>query len=60
MFKEVKTIQSSDENVMKFVFEKENAVAEAVLQAKQQQLQLFYKILILKVIQESLHLLILK
>ena len=31
MFKEVKTIQSSDENVMKFVFEKENAVAEAVL-----------------------------
>lgn len=31
MFKEIKTIQSSDENVMKFVFEKENAVAEAVL-----------------------------
>lgn len=31
MFNEVKTIQSSDENVMKFVFEKENAVAEAVL-----------------------------
>lgn len=31
MFKDVKTIQSSDENVMKFVFEKENAVAEAVL-----------------------------
>lgn len=31
MFKDVKTIQSSDENVMKFVFEKDNAVAEAVL-----------------------------
>lgn len=31
MFTEIKTIQSSDENVMKFVFEKENAVAEAVL-----------------------------
>lgn len=31
MFKEVKTIQSSDDNVMKFVFEKDNAVAEAVL-----------------------------
>lgn len=31
MFKEVKTIQSSDENVMKLVFEKDNAVAEAVL-----------------------------
>ena len=31
MFKEVKEIQSSDKNVMKFVFEKENAVAEAVL-----------------------------
>lgn len=31
MFREIKTIQSSDENVMKFVFEKENAVAEAVL-----------------------------
>ena len=31
MFNEIKTIQSSDENVMKFVFEKENAVAEAVL-----------------------------
>ncbi|MCT4142987.1 radical SAM protein [Elizabethkingia anophelis] len=31
MFQEVKTIQSSDENVMKFVFEKDNAVAEAVL-----------------------------
>lgn len=31
MFKEIRTIQSSDENVMKFVFEKENAVAEAVL-----------------------------
>lgn len=28
---EVKIIKSSDENVMKFVFEKENAVAEAVL-----------------------------
>ena len=27
----VRTIKSSDENVMKFVFEKENAVAEAVL-----------------------------
>jgi 23S rRNA (adenine2503-C2)-methyltransferase len=31
MFKEIKTIQSKDENVMKFVFTKENAVAEAVL-----------------------------
>lgn len=31
MFKEIKTIQSSDENVMKFVFSKDNAVAEAVL-----------------------------
>jgi len=31
MFSKIKTIQSSDENVMKFVFEKENAVAEAVL-----------------------------
>lgn len=31
MFKDVKTIQSSDENVMKLVFEKDNAVAEAVL-----------------------------
>lgn len=31
MFTEIKTIQSSDENVMKFVFEKDNAVAEAVL-----------------------------
>lgn len=31
MFTEIKTIQSSDENVMKFVFTKENAVAEAVL-----------------------------
>jgi len=31
MFENVKTIQSSDENVMKFVFEKSNAVAEAVL-----------------------------
>jgi 23S rRNA (adenine2503-C2)-methyltransferase len=31
MFKEIKAIKSSDENVMKFVFEKENAVAEAVL-----------------------------
>lgn len=31
MFTNIKTIQSSDENVMKFVFEKENAVAEAVL-----------------------------
>ncbi len=31
MFKEIKSIKSSDENVMKFVFEKENAVAEAVL-----------------------------
>lgn len=31
MFDKVKTIQSSDENVMKLVFEKENAVAEAVL-----------------------------
>lgn len=30
-FSNVKTIQSTDENVMKFVFEKENAVAEAVL-----------------------------
>ena len=30
-FTEIKTIQSSDENVMKFVFEKDNAVAEAVL-----------------------------
>jgi 23S rRNA (adenine2503-C2)-methyltransferase len=31
MFSNIKTIQSSDENVMKFVFEKDNAVAEAVL-----------------------------
>lgn len=31
MFNEVKTIQSSDENVMKLVFTKDNAVAEAVL-----------------------------
>lgn len=31
MFTEIKAIKSSDENVMKFVFEKENAVAEAVL-----------------------------
>ena len=31
MFTNIKTIQSSDENVMKFVFSKENAVAEAVL-----------------------------
>ena len=31
MFKNVKEIKSSDENVMKFVFEKDNAVAEAVL-----------------------------
>lgn len=31
MFKDVKAIKSSDENVMKFVFEKDNAVAEAVL-----------------------------
>lgn len=31
MFNQVKTIQSSDENVMKFVFTKDNAVAEAVL-----------------------------
>lgn len=31
MFKNVKKIQSSDLNVMKLVFEKENAVAEAVL-----------------------------
>src|ERR1035437_1420497 len=31
MFDKIKTIQSSDENVIKFVFEKENAVAEAVL-----------------------------
>lgn len=31
MFKDIKEIKSSDENVMKFVFEKENAVAEAVL-----------------------------
>ena len=31
MFTEIKTIQSSDENVMKFVFQKDNAVAEAVL-----------------------------
>ena len=31
MFKEVKIIQSSDKNVMKLVFEKDNAVAEAVL-----------------------------
>lgn len=31
MFTEIKNIKSSDTNVMKFVFEKENAVAEAVL-----------------------------
>lgn len=31
MFNEIKTIQSSNENVMKFVFTKDNAVAEAVL-----------------------------
>lgn len=31
MFDNIKTIQSSDTNVMKFVFEKDNAVAEAVL-----------------------------
>ena len=31
MFDNIKTIQSSDANVMKFVFEKDNAVAEAVL-----------------------------
>jgi len=31
MFKEIREIKSSDENVMKFVFEKDNAVAEAVL-----------------------------
>jgi 23S rRNA (adenine2503-C2)-methyltransferase len=31
MFTNIKSIQSSDENVMKFVFEKESAVAEAVL-----------------------------
>ena len=31
MFQDIKTIQSSDENVMKFVFEKDDAVAEAVL-----------------------------
>jgi 23S rRNA (adenine2503-C2)-methyltransferase len=31
MFTNIKQIQSSDQNVMKFVFEKENAVAEAVL-----------------------------
>jgi len=31
MFTEIKTIQSSDENVMKFIFAKDNAVAEAVL-----------------------------
>lgn len=31
MFTNIKTIQSSDQNVMKFVFDKENAVAEAVL-----------------------------
>lgn len=31
MFENIKNIQSSDENVMKFVFSKENAVAEAVL-----------------------------
>ena len=31
MFSKVKTIQSSDKNVMKFVFSKDNAVAEAVL-----------------------------
>lgn len=31
MFNEIKIIDSSDTNVKKFVFEKENAVAEAVL-----------------------------
>jgi 23S rRNA (adenine2503-C2)-methyltransferase len=31
MFEDIKTIQSSDENVMKFVFSSDNAVAEAVL-----------------------------
>jgi 23S rRNA (adenine2503-C2)-methyltransferase len=31
MWNDIKTIQSSDENVMKFVFHKENGVAEAVL-----------------------------
>lgn len=31
LFKDIKTIQSSDENVMKFVFTKDSAVAEAVL-----------------------------
>jgi 23S rRNA (adenine2503-C2)-methyltransferase len=31
MWDNIKAIQSSDENVMKFVFEKENAVAESVL-----------------------------
>lgn len=31
MFEDIKTIQSSDENVMKFVFGSDNAVAEAVL-----------------------------
>jgi 23S rRNA (adenine2503-C2)-methyltransferase len=31
MFNGVKEVRSSDENVMKFVFEKDNAVAEAVL-----------------------------
>lgn len=31
MFKEIKTIQSTDNNVMKFVFSSDNAVAEAVL-----------------------------
>lgn len=31
MFSTIKTIQSKDENVMKFVFEKENAIVEAVL-----------------------------
>jgi 23S rRNA (adenine2503-C2)-methyltransferase len=31
MWNDIKTIQSSDENVMKFVFSKENGVAEAVL-----------------------------
>ena len=31
MFGEIKTIQSTDENVMKLVFTKDNAVAEAVL-----------------------------
>lgn len=31
MFREVDNIQSTDENVMKFVFKKDNAVAEAVL-----------------------------